>query len=30
MNADALIELVLKKVPQPARPLEHERAVANG
>jgi MoxR-like ATPase len=30
MNADALIEQVLKKVPQPARPLEHERAVANG
>jgi len=30
MNADALIELVLKKVPAPARPLEHERAVANG
>jgi MoxR-like ATPase len=30
MNADALIDLVLKKVPVPARPLEHERAVANG
>jgi MoxR-like ATPase len=30
MNADGLIDLVLKKVPVPARPLEHERAVANG
>jgi MoxR-like ATPase len=30
MNADTLIDLVLKKVPVPARPLEHERAVANG
>jgi MoxR-like ATPase len=30
MNADALVDLVLKKVPVPARPLEHERAVANG
>jgi MoxR-like ATPase len=30
MTADALVEQVLKKVPVPARPLEHERAVANG